>query len=267
MQMFQWPAAMVPTIIRAGRFPLADRDFATRYRSATHALHLHVYAGEMQLAGEAVSLRPGDLTLSPAGLPSAYHLDTPGHHWCIHFTPADAAGEIALPLRLSLAGGGTVVREQMAHVAALHARGQESLVARASAALSLQALLLWMAEQVAPAPRPCSAADRAAAFIDDHFHEPLTVPAIARAAGCSPAHLARAFRARHGVTVPHRLAERRVAHARYLLESTDLPIWRVAERVGIPDAQHFNKTVRRLLGASPSALRAAAAGPLVDPDR
>ena len=59
------------------------------------------------------------------------------------------------------------------------------------------------------------------------------------------------------MTIPHRLIARRVEHARYLLESTDLPIWRVAERVGIPDPQHFNKTVRRLTGTSPSAIRGA----------
>ena len=52
-----------------------------------------------------------------------------------------------------------------------------------------------------------------------------------------------------------------------LLESTDLPIWRVAERCGVADAQRFNKMVRSLLGASPSAVRARVRGPVVDPDR
>ena len=37
--------------------------------------------------------------------------------------------------------------------------------------------------------------------------------------------------------------ERRAAHARFLLESTDLPIWRVAERVGMPDAQQLRGIV------------------------
>jgi AraC-like DNA-binding protein len=46
-----------------------------------------------------------------------------------------------------------------------------------------------------------------------------------------------------------------------------LPIWRIAERVGISDPQHFNKSVRRMLGASPSAIRALSQADRVDPDR
>jgi len=34
-----------------------------------------------------------------------------------------------------------------------------------------------------------------------------------------------------------------------------LPIKEIAIRVGLPDPQHFNKIVRRQLGASPSELR------------
>jgi AraC-like DNA-binding protein len=154
----------------------------------------------------------------------------------------------------------------MAHAAALFAAGRGQAIGRARAGVALQEALLALMD-----PQPeCndSAADRAAAFIDRHFHEAIGVAEIARAVGRSQSHLARVFRARFGTTIVSRLIERRAAHARFLLESTDLPIWRVAERVGIPDPQYFNKTVRRLLGASPSAVRAAAAaGARIDPDR
>ena len=46
-----------------------------------------------------------------------------------------------------------------------------------------------------------------------------------------------------------------MAHARYLLESTDLPVAAVGVRVGVPDPQYFNKLVRRFLGQSPSSIR------------
>ena len=258
--MFAWPLNAIPTISVAGRFALRDRDFETRYRGRTHALHLHDYAGRMWLAGEQRRLAPGDVTISPAGFESSYDLAAPGSHWCVHFS-AEAQGQtVSAPLQVTRTG--SHIREQIAHISALHSRGDA--VAAAMAGLALQTLLLALATSGAPRQ---SAAERAYAMIDERFAEALTAASIARSVGRSQAHLARMFRARYGCSIPHRLVARRVEHARYLLESTDLPIWRVAERVGIADPQHFNKSVRRLLGASPSAIRAAGAAAAIDPDR
>lgn len=269
MLMLDWPIAALPRVVVAGRFSLADTGFATTYRGRTHALHLHDYDGRMRLAGENWGLTSGDLTVSPAGRPSSYDLAQAGYHWCIHFVPAGRSGEtIALPLRLALGGAAPAARERMSHVAALHARTGTSRVAAAGASLALQELLLWVWERSVPMPAGAEKAEQAAALVDARFPEPLTVAGIAHELGCSRAHLARQFRARFGTTLAHRLIERRMAHARYLLEATDLPIWRVAERSGVPDPQHFNKLARRLLGASPSAIRAAADGAIpLDPDR
>ncbi len=264
MQMLAWPLRAIPRIVVAGRFPLADRRHETRYQGATHALHLHDYAGEIRLSGDDRALVPGDVTVSPAGRPSSYDLAAPGQHWCIHFAAEEARGGMAtLPLLIPADRVGAV-RERMAHIAVLHSRAADNEVAATQAGLALQSLLLDLAAPLDPGD---TVAERAAALIDARFAEPLDMSMIAAAMGRSQAYLARLFRARHGMTIPHRLIMRRVEHARYLLESTDLPIWRVAERVGIPDAQHFNKTVRRLLGASPSAIRARSHAAAIDPDR
>ena len=268
MKTLEWPLAYLPTANLAGRFPLADVNFATRYFSRNHALHLHRYRAAMHLAGATVEIMPGDITISPADLPSSYSLNRPGVHWCIHFEPADKADDkkLALPLHVSLGHATTAGEERFAHIGRLVSSG--SARDRARASLALQELLLWIGDlSLMPGPRE-TICERAAALIDESFHETLTVPAIAETLGASQAHLARSFRKRFGMTMQRRLLGRRVTHARYLLESTDLPIWLVAERVGIPDPQHFNKSVRKVLGTSPSAIRlhAAAAEP-IDPDR
>ena len=266
MDALDWPLVAIPRILVAGRFPLADRAHETRYRGVTHALHVHGYAGRMRLKGREIALSRGDVTISPAEHVSSYHLDAPGLHWCVHFAPAEDEGErVPLPLHRPGSEASGRIIEAVAHIAALHARARDSRIAGVSAGLALQALLLALGEGDAP-PAP-SAVERAALIIDSRFAEPLDAPAIAAEVGRSPGHLARAFRARYGTTITHRLIARRIEHARYLLESTDLPIWRVAERVGIPDAQHFNKSVRRLLGASPSAIRARSGAAAIDPDR
>ena len=262
------PLATLPQLALAGQFLLNDRDFATVHRGRHHALHLHAYAADMVLAGTALRLAPGDLTLSPAGWSSAYHLPRPGRHWCIHFQvePAQEVSTAAplLPLALHLPGCAGL-RERFANVSALLATASDE-IGFIAARLAAQELLLAAARRTRPLPADDAAA-RAAQFIDDHFAEPIGVPAIAIRAGRSPAYLARVFRQRFGTTMAHRLLQRRAEHARFLLESTDLPIWRVAERCGVPDAQHFNKLVRAVLGRSPSAVRAAARGAPIDPDR
>ena len=267
MDILAWPMSYLPEPLLAGRFPLADRDFGTRYRGRSHALHLHGYAGSMLLAGCRVDIRPGHLTISPAGEVSSYDLAQPGRHWCIHFEPAVADGDaVSLPLHVALGPAAASAEEQFAHIARL--LGSSRARDRARASLALQELLLWIDGRADMLDDQTTAADRAAAIIDDRFHQPLGAAEIAAAAGASQAHLARSFRKRFGVTIPHYLLRRRVAQARFLLESTDLPVWRVAERVGIPDPQHFNKSVRRILGESPTAIRRrGGAFTPVDPDR
>ncbi len=267
MQMIDLSVSSLPAIVVASYFPLSDRDFRTAYQGRTHALHLHGYGGVMRLAGREIRIAPGDVTLSPAGRPSSYDLDAPGHHWCIHFDDAGSAdGDDVVRAAIALhLPGCSALRERFAHVAGLFATASDP-IARIAARLAGQELLLALARRTDPLPEDDAAA-RAAAFIDRHFHTAIGVPEIAAAAGRSPAYLARLFRQRFGTTMPHRILQRRAEHARFLLESTDLPIWRVAERCGVPDAQQFNKMVRRLLGASPTRLRAQIRGPVVDPDR
>lgn len=263
MPEWKLPLEHLVTIKVAGQFVLSDRDFSTVYQGRTHALHLHGYAAEMILNGERIAIAPGDLTLSPAGLPSMYHLPKPGRHWCIHFEIDQEDGPL-VPVSLHLTGCGHL-REKFAHVSWQFATASDDIGFHA-ARIAAQDLLLSAARQSNPLPHNDAAA-AAAEFIDNHFSQPIGLEEIATAAGRSQAYLNRMFRKRFGTTALHRLLQRRAEHARFLLESTDLPIWRVAERCGIPDAQHFNKFVRSMLGSSPSAVRSRTRAGTIDPDR
>ena len=252
-----WPATAPPRLKLAGQFPLADRAFATTYLGAAHALHLHGYAGRMRLGGAEVELQPGDLTLSPAGVASAYDLAAPGRHWCVHFHPAEAAGpSVPLPLHLRLGSAAVYAAERLSAISRLHARADD-LLAQASAAVALHELLLWCVGRARQegASATDALADRVAAVVEARFAEPLTAERLAREVGRSQHHVAHAFRQRFGMTVPRYTLQRRMAHARYLLESTDLAVGAIAERVGVADPQYFNKLVRRFLGDSPTLVR------------
>lgn len=263
MPEWKLPLEQLVTIKVAGQFVLSDRDFSTVYQGRTHALHLHGYDAEMILDGAHIAIAPGDLTLSPAGLPSMYHLPKPGRHWCIHFEIDQDDGPL-VPVSLHLTGCGHL-REKFAHVSWQFATASDDIGFHA-ARIAAQDLLLSAARQSNPLPHNDAAA-AAAQFIDNQFSQPIGLEEIAAAAGRSQAYLNRMFRKRFGTTALHRLLQRRAEHARFLLESTDLPIWRVAERCGIPDAQHFNKFVRSMLGSSPSAVRSRTCAGAIDPDR
>jgi AraC-like DNA-binding protein len=264
---FGWPTATIPRIRVVGRFPLNDQGYATTYLGRTHALHLHAYDGRIRIGGEQFPLHDGDLTISPAGIATSYDLPRPGYHWCVHFHPVthvEPAALVSLPLHLMLHGAATYVRERLMHISRLHAQGSApDALSTATAAIALQELLLWcaaraQAQSAAPDAEAAAIVETVAAIIDAKFDALPSIGRIAREVGKSQNYIARRFRERFGMTILQYALSRRIAHARYLLEATDLPIRQVAARVGIDDAQYFNKQIRRQLGDSPSAIREAA---------
>jgi transcriptional regulator GlxA family with amidase domain len=65
----------------------------------------------------------------------------------------------------------------------------------------------------------------------------------------------RRFRAETGVSPGHWLLRRRLEHARHLLETTDLPVDRVAAESGLGTAASLRQHLRRTLGVSPLGYR------------
>lgn len=265
MMQLLWPLEALPEVTRAGRFRHDDRGFSPGYRCGTHALHLYDYAAEMTLADRRLSLSPGDVTLTPAGCEARYHLEEPGFHWCIHFRPlanAEAEGhgpQVELPLHLPAGAWRPRAAETMARIGQWMAAGDGGALPAALAAVGLQELLLglaWEARQPAVRQvRAVKAAEAVAAMLDAALADPPSMTALAQRVALSPTHLARAFRARYGVTAARYLLSRRIEEAVHLLSTTDLPVGRIARRLGFADAQHFNKQFRRTLGSAPTDYR------------
>lgn len=268
VQTMSWPLDARPRLRVASVFPLDQRGFEFAYRSRTHALHLHDYRGAIRIAGREYALEPGTLTLTPAGVESRYDLPEAGTHWCVHFDPAKVTGRRAvnLPLVTSLGERAEEAARRLGDVNRLHALAQQPgprhRVASAAAAVAMQDLLLWIAlldspsGAVAVAPHH-AAVDRLLAIIHHELNMPLCVPDLAKRVGMSQNYLARRFRQRMGQTMPGYILQRRIHMARLLLTTTNLPVKHIAARVGMPDAQHFNKQFRRLTGRSPTATRRA----------
>ncbi|MGP3988758.1 helix-turn-helix domain-containing protein [Streptomyces sp. 3N207] len=113
--------------------------------------------------------------------------------------------------------------------------------------------------QYVPAPDvPAARAGGLAPVLDwslARLHEPLTIGELAARAGMSTRTFGRYFVRETGVTPLKWLNQQRLARARELLETTDLPVDSVAERTGMGSGDVLRQHFRRALGTTPAAYR------------
>jgi transcriptional regulator GlxA family with amidase domain len=110
-------------------------------------------------------------------------------------------------------------------------------------------------------PGPGTAATRT--FALDRLDEPLPLDRMAAHAAMSVRTFTRRFRAETGQSPHGWLAAQRVARARRLLESTDLPVERIAVDAGFGTATSLRQHLRAAIGVSPGAYRRMYRGPRI----
>lgn len=88
-----------------------------------------------------------------------------------------------------------------------------------------------------------------------HLDQQLTVAQMADCAGLSPRTLARRFHEATGTTPLRWLHAQRLARARHLLESTDLPIERISQLCGMGSAGNLRHHFIRSAGVTPMEYR------------
>jgi transcriptional regulator GlxA family with amidase domain len=107
-----------------------------------------------------------------------------------------------------------------------------------------------------PLPEPAGASTAATrAWALEHLDEPLGLATLARQAGMSVRTFTRRFREETGLSPAQWLLRQRVEEARRLLETTDLPIDRVAGRAGFGTATSMRQRLHTAVGVSPTAYR------------
>jgi AraC-like DNA-binding protein len=96
---------------------------------------------------------------------------------------------------------------------------------------------------------------RATAFIREHLAEPLTLAAVAKAAGFAPSYFSTVFAKVERTPFRNYLTRLRVERSKQMLASTALSIERVGQLVGFPSRVHFHRAFRRELGLTPTEYR------------
>ncbi|MBF4997417.1 DJ-1/PfpI family protein [Nocardia sp. BSTN01] len=94
-------------------------------------------------------------------------------------------------------------------------------------------------------------------WMQDNLDTPMTIADIAARAAMSTRTLSRHFRAHTGTTPAQWLTHRRLQRARELLETTDLPVDRIALTSGFGSIETMRHHFARHVGTTPTSYRAA----------
>jgi len=92
-------------------------------------------------------------------------------------------------------------------------------------------------------------------FIEAHYHEGITLCDVAEAVGYSPAYLTNRVARQTGETVNSWIVKRRMAAARFLLQTNNQTIEQIATSLGYQNACHFSRQFRQHHGLPPHAWR------------
>ncbi|ALS26269.1 two-component system response regulator [Paenibacillus sp. 32O-W] len=92
-------------------------------------------------------------------------------------------------------------------------------------------------------------------YIREHLADPLTVTLLARHVGLSSRYLSRLFREESGESINEHITRLRMQQALRLLSTTNLKVYEIAERVGIPSYRYFTALFREHYGMAPTDCR------------
>jgi AraC-like DNA-binding protein len=92
-------------------------------------------------------------------------------------------------------------------------------------------------------------------FLNRYYDTPITIEQLSREAALSPYHLIRLFRRIYRQTPHQYLVQQRIAGAKELLRTTDLPITEICFAVGFESLGSFSTLFSKVAGISPSAYR------------
>lgn len=100
-----------------------------------------------------------------------------------------------------------------------------------------------------------SRAEQMAAFIAQHYREPLTMARIGQAVGLHPNYAMNVFRRAFGTTLLEYITQHRLSQAQRLLVTTEDLVLNIALSSGFGSLSRFNEAFRRAFGCTPREYR------------
>ncbi|MDG0874091.1 ABC transporter substrate-binding protein [Paenibacillus thiaminolyticus] len=99
---------------------------------------------------------------------------------------------------------------------------------------------------------PRAALERTKAYIDNHFHENLTIGKLARMADISPKYYVDLFKKTYAQSTIDYITEVRMRHAKRMMLQADARLRDIAQQVGYSDEFYFSRKFKQQIGVAPT---------------
>lgn len=216
--------------------------------------------GELIVGGHSAVQKKGSLFYLPPGLPHEYYPLKDCWTTCWVVFRGEHAAELLE--RLGFGGYAQTAGADTERLGALFkrmlARAGDAMEHDRVSALLYEYILLFREQLFFPekeqSPGESFIRD-ALRYIDSSYMLDITLPELSAAAGVSPQHFCRVFKAKLGVRPLEYIAKRRIAQAKLLLINTSLPVAEIGRQVGYSDNSYFGVVFRNSEGISPSEFR------------
>lgn len=264
------PQTLIPDVHRlsGGHLLEAAGYRVLRPQGTTDWLFIHTISGRGRFGrsgGDDIVSPPGTVTLLSPGTPHDYGVEAVLQCWEIYFChfhprpewhllldwPQVAPGIGQLQLDREVGERVTMAWQTMSYWSRSEQPRSDLFGMNA-----LELVLLWLGTQNSVAEPLDARILRVLEYLDQHFSEPLTVPALARVAQLSTSRFAHLFSAQLGMSPSAYLERQRMAQARLLLDHTQRSVAEVARLVGFTDPLYFSTRFRHVAGVPPTRYRA-----------
>lgn len=92
-------------------------------------------------------------------------------------------------------------------------------------------------------------------YILAHLNEKLTLDKLSQITGLAPAYLCRLFKNECRITINEYITKQKISSAMWMLESTDLPLLEIADKLGFENQTYFSQVFKKKMGITASQYR------------
>ena len=195
---------------------------------------------------DALSAATGDLVFLPKASRYEARFGDDTEDYLINFDLPGVDTTVSEPTRIFGGAPLDVYRRYSELIGEGRHRGVDSLKSKALFLLLLDEIVK---SSIGLSQNDRAAVERAKQLLDAEHCD--SVEEIARACGISASGLRQKFKASEGVSPIEYRMKQRISHAAYLLETTELSVAEIAERLGFYDAPYFCRCFKGMLGVTP----------------
>lgn len=235
------------------------------YRPAYNKFYLIVDGeGWLKIGDRELYPKPGQLALMPEGVTQSYSTVSDRYYtkyWC-HFTAKVGSQNlfdlVKPPWLIDTTGDDEPARlfREM-----LECSGSERLGSGLLLQAALLRLISYYVERANGAGLRIARSEAGEqlrsvlAYIDEHVGDTITIASMADMIHVHPNYFIRLFKKHLGVSPIQYVNRKRIEEAKWLLASSDLPLYEIGVRIGIPDVSYLSKLFKAATGFSPTAYR------------